>query len=111
KAPPATSDASARPQGAAPPPRKRVNRLVGWRKSTESCRRGGKQVSKQVQILKGGMMKLLFRAAGPLALCLCGAAADAKDVSPQSFIAAPMRATPGSVAVRVQVAQAEIKSD
>ena len=56
-------------------------------------------------------MKIIFRAAGPLALCLCGAAADARDVSPQSFIAAPMRATPGSVAVRVEVAQGEIKSD
>jgi hypothetical protein len=57
------------------------------------------------------MMKIMLRASVLVAVGICGAAAQARDVSPQSFIAEAMRATPGNVAVRVEVAQAEIKSD
>lgn len=56
-------------------------------------------------------MKTLLRATVLVAVGACGAAANAKDVSPQSYIAETTRATPGSVAVRVEVAQGEIKSD
>ncbi|HEX5182167.1 MAG TPA: hypothetical protein VFW19_03335 [Allosphingosinicella sp.] len=56
-------------------------------------------------------MNMSFRATILLAIGLCGAGADARDISPQSFIAGPMRAATNSVAVRVEVAQAEIKSN
>ncbi|HEY1607568.1 MAG TPA: hypothetical protein VGF77_18420 [Allosphingosinicella sp.] len=56
-------------------------------------------------------MNILFRTTIVLAVGISGAAANAKDVSPQSFVAAPTRAATGSVAVRVEVAQGEIKSN
>lgn len=56
-------------------------------------------------------MKSIFRATILVAVGVCGAAANARDLSTQSYIAQTMRATPGTVAVRVEVAQAEIKSD
>lgn len=57
------------------------------------------------------MMKILFRASILVAVGICGTAAQARSVSPQSYIADATRATPGAVALRVEVAQAEIKSD
>ena len=56
-------------------------------------------------------MKTILRATVLVAVGACGSAAVARDVSPQSYIADTTRAAPGSVTVRVEVAQAEIKSD
>lgn len=56
-------------------------------------------------------MKIGLRAAALVAFAMYSSAAEAADVSPQSFIGDTMRGTAGGVTVRVAVAQSEIKSD
>ncbi|MDB5709913.1 MAG: hypothetical protein JWL96_1983 [Sphingomonas bacterium] len=56
-------------------------------------------------------MKTGLRATALVAFGMYSAAAMAADVSPQSFIGDKMRGTAGGVALRVSVAQSEIKSD